>query len=108
MALAQETSNTVTAQSKTELLASKESGNYTFTLPDGITPEEVSKNAKYYVHYFTVEYIEKSNQAKLTMISNDEKGRHVIVRFLTACGAQHVIVDGKSMSIEDFFNNYLL
>jgi uncharacterized cupredoxin-like copper-binding protein len=107
MSFAQETESTATAQSKSELVSSKESGNYLFVLPAGKTAEEINKNAKYYVHYFTVDFNENTSEAKIKMISNDEKSRHVVIRFLTASGVQHVIVDGKSMLTEDFFNNYM-
>lgn len=107
MSFAQEVSNTATAQSKTELLASKESGNYSFILPGVLTSEEVAKNSSYYVHYFTVTYTEKSHEALVKLISNDEKSRHVVVRFLTVCGVQNVAVEGKTMSLEEFFLNFM-
>lgn len=107
MTFAQDISNTATAQTKTELAASKESGNYLFVLPAGLSAETVAKNSTYYVHYFTVEYTEKTSEAKITMTSNDEKGRHVIMRFLTANGVRFVKVDGATISTEDFFVKYI-
>lgn len=99
--------NTAIAQSQADLLSSKESGNYLFVLPGSLSSEEVSSNAKYYVHYFTVEYSDKTKEAKIKMISNDEKSRHVIMRFLTACGSRYVKVGDSSMSLEDFFVKYV-
>lgn len=107
MTFAQDISNTAAAQTKTELAASKESGNYLFILPAGLSAETVAKNSTYYVHYFTVEYTEKTSEAKITMTSNDEKGRHVIMRFLTANGVRFVKVDGTTISTEDFFVKYI-
>lgn len=103
----QDASNIATAQTKNELVSSKESGNYVFILPAGLSVDDVNKNAKYYVHYFTVEYLEKTNQANITMITNDDKSRHVIMRFLTACGVRYVMVDGNTVSLEDFFVNFV-
>jgi type II secretory pathway component PulK len=106
LSFAQENS-TASAQTKTELAASKESGKYLLVLPAGISAEQVNKSSKYYTHYFTVEFNESSREAKITMVSNDEMGRHVIVRFLASCGVQNVIVEGKTYLNEDFFLNYL-
>ena len=106
MSYAQEI-NSATAQSKTELISSKETGNYSFILGNKLSAEEVAKNAQYYVHYFTVNYSDKTNEAKVTMIANDEKTRHIVVRFLTACGIQNVIVDGKTISAEEFYINFM-
>jgi hypothetical protein len=106
MSYAQEI-NTATAQSKTELISSKETGNYSFILGNKLTADEVAKNAQYYVHYFTVVYSEKTNEAKITMVTNDDKNRHVVVRFLTACGIQNVIVDGRTLSTDEFFINFM-
>ena len=99
--------NSATAQSKTELVSSKLTGNYSFILGNKLSAEEVAKNAQYYVHYFTVNYSDKTNEAKVTMIANDEKTRHIVVRFLTACGIQNVIVDGKTISAEEFYINFM-
>lgn len=107
LSFAQESIKFATAQSKADLAISKESGIYVFVLPKGITQEEVIKNSKYYLHYFTVEFSEKTNEAKIVMVSNDEKSRHVIIRFLTACGAQNIIVDGRTMPNEEFFVTFI-
>ena len=52
-------------------------------------------------------YSVKTNEAKITMLSNDEKTRHVVVRFLTACGIQNVIIDGRTISTEEFYINFM-
>lgn len=106
LSFAQENSMAV-AQKATELVSSKETGKYTFVMPADLTADQVAKNAKYYTHYFTVDFNESSKEAKVTMVINDEKSRHVVVRFLTACGVQNVSVDGKMYSNEDFFNAFL-
>lgn len=98
---------TAFAQKATELLSSKESGKYLFVMPADLTEEQVSKSAKYYTHYFTVEFNESSKEANISMVINDDKSRHVIVRFLIACGVQNVTVDGKMYTNEDFFNTYM-
>lgn len=104
---AQDTKNIAVAQSSKELVDSKVSGNYKFTLPESVTAEDVAKNSKYYVHYFTVEFDDNTQMANIKMISNDDKSRHVVTRFLTANQIQSVQVDGKPYSLEEFFNSYL-
>lgn len=107
-ALAQDRSTVATAQSKAELTTSKSSGKYLITLPDGMTSEEVAENSKFYTRIFTISFDEKSDVATITMIENSDKSRHVIVRFLTSCGVQSVLVEGREMMLEDFFTNYML
>lgn len=104
---AQDSKSTAVAQSSKDLVESKTSGNYIFTLPETVTSEDVAKNSKYYVHYFTVEFDDNTQQANIKMISNDDKSRHVIMRFLTANQIQNVQVDGKSYSLDQFFENYM-
>jgi len=107
VSFAQDGSNSATAQSKTQLASAKESGMFTFVMPSTLTAEEVTKNSKYYVHYFTTEFNASTKEVKLKMVANDEMGRRVITRFLASCGVQNVIVDGNTMITEDFFNSYL-
>lgn len=105
---AQDRSTVATAQSKTELAASKSSGKYLITLPDGMTANEVAENSKFYTRVFTISFDENTDIATITMIENSDKSRHVIVRFLTSCGVQSVLVDGHEMMLEDFFTNLML
>ena len=99
--------STAAAQKATELVSSKETGKYLFVMPAELTADQVAKSAKYYTHYFTVDFNETSKEAKVTMVINDDKSRHVVMRFLTACGVQNVTVDGKMYSNEDFFNAFM-
>lgn len=108
LTFAQEKTNTAASQSKSELQASKESGTYTFVLPEGLSAEDAVKNAMYYIHYFSVEYNEKLHTAEIEMISNDAKSRNVIKRYLTACGVRYVKVDSETLSLDEFFNRYIL
>ena len=94
---AQDRSTVATAQTKTELVASKSSGKYFITLPDGMTASEVAENSKFYTRIFTISFDE-----------NSDKSRLVIVRFLTSCGVQSVMVEGREMMLEDFFTNFML
>lgn len=107
ISFSQISSTVAVAQSKTELASSKETGKYLFVLPSGLTSEEVAKNAKYYTLYFTVDYNQANSEAKISMITNDEKSRHVVIRFLSACGVQTIRMDGSTISTEEFFLTYM-
>jgi hypothetical protein len=107
-AFAQDRSTVATAQSSTDLSASKSSGKYLITLPDGMTSDEVAENSKFYTRIFTLSFDEKTDVAAITMIENTDKSRHVIVRFLTSCGVQSILVDGRELMLEDFFSKFML
>lgn len=106
-AISQVGTKTALTKGKTEILKGKESGSYSFTLPSGTTNAAVEQNAKAYAMYFKVNFNESTHEANITMITNDEKSRHVICRFLISSGIEKVNVDGKDLQIEEFFTNYL-
>ena len=99
--------NTAVSQGAKALELSKTSGEYVFTLPSNLTNREVQDNAKYYTHYFTVDFNEESHEAKIKMIENTSKSRFVIARFLTACKVSEVKVDSEMVKITPFLNDYL-
>lgn len=103
----QEKLGTAISRSKSELAQSKTNGKYAFTLPSGTSSEKVQQNAKYYTNYFTVEYAAATNIASITMVTNDERSRHVICRFLIASGVDKINVDGTELPVEEFYTNYL-
>lgn len=103
----QEKLGTAISKSKSELAQSKTNGKYTFTLPSGTSTETVQQNAKYYTNYFTVDYVVATNVANITMVTNDERSRHVICRFLIASGVEKINVDGTEFPVEEFYTNYL-
>lgn len=95
------------SEGKSALVASKTSGQYTFTLPSTATEESVAKNAAYYTEYFTVAYDDATKVANITMVYNEPQSRIIIARFLSASGAREVEIDGTNYSIGDFIQNYL-
>lgn len=107
LTFAQDANEVAKSQTKTEIQAGKTSGQFVFTMPESLSKEDVLENAKYYTHYFTVEFDASSHEAKLKMVQNDEKGRMVIVRFLNANGIQFMNVEGTVMSVSDFFDKIL-
>ena len=107
MGFAQEADAIATTKGSKELSSSKESGKFEFTLPSSLTAEDVSKNAAYYTHYFTVSFDAGSHKAVLAMTENTSKNRYVIARFLTACGVSHLEVDKANVKLYDFIDLYL-
>ena len=107
MSFAQEKSEIANSEGKTELLKSKESGEYVFVLPAGLTKDQVAKNASYYTSMFSVAYDENSYEAKVTILDNAPKSRFVIARFLSACGIRFVKVNDDFVDITEFINQYL-
>ena len=92
---------------KTDIIQSKETGIYSFILPDSITSADVEINNKYYNQYFKVEFNELTNEAIIKMTKNDEKSKHLICRFLFASGVEKIIHEGKKMPVEEFFQTYI-
>lgn len=97
-----------TTKGKAELVKGKQDGYYEITLPNSVTAEDVAKNSKYYVYYFTVNFDEASKVAKITMVENDSKNRTIIMRFLSALKVDGVNVDGQVIGLEEFKNNFLM
>lgn len=86
---------------------SKVDGIYEFTMPAQLTADDVAQSAKYYVHYFSVNFDEASHKTVITMIDNEAKNRIIIMRFLVASGVKSVLIDGKEVTVHDFKTNYL-
>jgi hypothetical protein len=106
-AIAQEEAGTAVASSKKELMTGKESGKYTFILPETVSAEQVAQTSKYYTHYFTVNYTADERKAILKMVNNDEQSRHVVIRFLIANNIQHVNVEGVLVPTQELFEKYM-
>lgn len=97
---------TAVSESKTELTTSKTTGVYKFELPNR-TAEDIEKSAQYYTHYFSVDFDESTNVATLTLTESEMTNRAVIARFLVAAKMSEVSVDGQSMPVMDFMEEYL-
>lgn len=94
-------------KNKIELTSIKSSGEGSIILPANMTNDLVQAKAKYYTHYFSVEFNEKSKVAAIKMVENTERSRAVIVRFLAACDVNEIDVEGTIVKRDDLFVNYL-
>lgn len=104
---AQETSSVAVVSSKSVFLEGKTSGKFKISLPSQLVKEDVDKSASYYVHNFTVNFDNSSKIAEINMVSNDERSRQIIVRFLSACGVQQINVEGTMVDLYPFYESYL-
>jgi hypothetical protein len=105
--LAQESTGIASVLSKADAVDIKNTGKLKITLPASSEKEEVDKSASYYVHNFSVNFDANSKVAELIMVTNDERSRQIIVRFLTACGVSQVNVGGTMVDLYPFYENYL-
>jgi hypothetical protein len=103
----QEKSKSAFVKSKSEILKSKENGSYTFTFPKGTKKEEIEQSAKYYTIYFNVIFDELTSEAKINLITNDFKVRHVICRFLASNNIQIINMEGEEFVVEEFYKQYM-
>ena len=102
-----QTSNTAVCNSKSSLIEGKDKGIIELKLPENVLKVDVDKYAQYYVNAFKVNFDEKSHVIVFNMVENNVSNRRVILRFLAANQIQHVIVEGKSYVVSDFFENFL-
>ena len=107
MGFAQERTEIAKSEGKTELLESKVSGKYVFSLPENVTAEEVEQKSSYYTSNFTVDFDAASHKSTLTMIENEVISRHIVARFLSSCGVRFVEVEGENITIDQLIELYL-
>jgi hypothetical protein len=104
---AQETATVASVVSKSAFLEGKTTGKFKITLPASSEKEDVQKSASYYVHNFTVNFDNATKVAEVTMVTNDERSRQIIVRFLSACGVQQINMEGTMVDLYPFYETYL-
>jgi hypothetical protein len=102
-----QTDDKLRATSKSDLKSGKISGEFVFNMPSGVSKNEINESAEYYTMYFLVEYIEKLHQVKIKMKTNDEKSRHVILRFFVSLNIRQIELEGEMLELELFYQNWL-
>ena len=103
----QEYQNIAFIKSKNEFIESKQNGDFNFIMPNATSSSSIEQNSKYYTIYFTVKFDEINHQVTISMITNDEKSRHIICRFLASSGIEKINLDGKNHLLEEFYQLYL-
>ena len=94
------------AQSATELLQAKNTGNYSFVFPSDITSSEIINAADYYKSFFTVQFTETTRTVKVIMTENTPENRRVILRFLASSRIQKVQVGETQLLLHEFYDQY--
>lgn len=107
VSMAQESTNTVLSVDKTELMESKESGEYVFTFPATVTSEQIEKNANNYKDQFSVTHDATTNQVTMVLVENTPMNRNIMTRMLMSCGVHFVKVDGVDLNMNEFRVTYL-
>ncbi|MFT7345421.1 MAG: hypothetical protein ACI9XP_002016 [Lentimonas sp.] len=86
---------------------SLEKGSVLFFLPTSITESQVNESAEYYTMYFSVKYNAKENSVVLTFVDEEEKNKHVMVRFFVSLGIEEIKMDQKTYSPEEFYETFV-
>ncbi len=105
--ISQEYNVNAITKGKTELLQNKKDGHFSFALSKNISLEEIEKKSSYYSTSFSVEYNSKKNELIVLMKINDEKNRHILIRFLTSIGVEEINSDNNSYKLQEFYDNFL-
>lgn len=105
--ISQEDKVNAITKGKTELLQNKKDGHFSFALSKNISLEEIEKKSSYYSTSFSVEYNSKKNELIVLMKINDEKNRHILIRFLTSIRVDEINSDNKSYKLQEFYDNFL-
>lgn len=107
VSMAQESTNTALSVDKSELMESKESGEYVFTFPATVTSEQIEKNANNYKDQFSVTHDATTNQVTMVLVENTPMNRNIMTRMLMSCGVHFVKVDGVDLNMNEFRVTYL-
>ncbi|PKR79871.1 hypothetical protein CW751_13025 [Brumimicrobium salinarum] len=78
-----------------------------FIMPADVSKDIVEKSAQYYTDYFSVDFDESSQKAKLTFIEGQENNRRVITRFLLSSKVRTIRFEEKEYTIMEFYANFL-
>ena len=103
----QQNSLTAKLENSGQFKENKVNGKFTFIFPKDLKPEEINKNAQFYVNYFTVQINKRNEVITITMLENSQKNRQIIQRFLLANNIKSIDIDNKIISVSQFYNEYL-
>ena len=103
---AQEINQVKFTMSGAELTKALEKGEVSFFFNKSIDANEVNKNSEFYPQYFSVNYDKNTGKATLKL-TEDDMAKMVISRFMMSNGVSEVLLDGKTISVQDFMAEYL-
>jgi len=79
--------------------------SFQFTTP--MTKEQVMDAAKYYKDHFSVTFNAKDNTFHVKMVDQDWKHRSIMRRLFAGLYISKVMIDGKTLGVDDFFKEYV-
>ena len=82
-----------------QLVESKTSGTYTFTMGADITPDKIDEVSKYYTENLKISFDLITNKTIVKLLNNDEQSRMIIGRFLIAAGASNVHIGDEIITV---------
>jgi hypothetical protein len=99
--------HTAICGTKAALTQEVTNGRIKMKLPATISEEDVRNYASYYEKMFTIDYNATSHEIVYSMVVNDASNRRVIIRFLSANQINNIVVEGKTFTVNDFYDNFL-
>lgn len=81
-------------------------GEFTITVPEDITSEQVDKLKGYYTEYFSVTFDENKDVLSFIVNKDKEGAFRVVNRMLVGLNLKTFMVDGESMTFEQLYVKY--
>jgi hypothetical protein len=106
ISFAQEINQAKFTMSGAELKTALNNGEVSFFFNKNIDAEAVKNSTAYYTQYFSVVYDNKTGKSTLKL-TEDDMSKMVISRYMMSNGISEVLIDGKTISVQDFMAEYL-
>ncbi|HRO76392.1 MAG TPA: hypothetical protein PLP27_09620 [Crocinitomicaceae bacterium] len=81
---------------------------YSFELSEKMTKERVTELSDYYTRYFTTSFDEKKNTVTVKLNDTEYSTKMVVRRLFAGMGIDEVLIEGKTISTDTFFADYIL
>jgi hypothetical protein len=92
--------------SSADLKKALNAGEITFFFNKSADADAIKTSTQYYTNYFSVNHDKASGKCVLKL-TQDDKAKLVVSRFLQTNGITEVLIEGKAITIQDFVAEYL-
>lgn len=82
------------------------SGDFTITVPEDVTAEQVESLEGYYKDYFTVAFNANTNQLSFKLNKENAASFRVVNRMMVGLNLKKFIVDGQEMTFDEMYEKY--